>query len=350
MATRRLSGMTTSASVPDNGGDHSGGGGSGGGYVDGVFSTYVYEGTQTVTDIKNGIDLAGEDGMVWLKGRTTTKYHRLIRNDGGTLKSLSSNSTDAENSNSYITSFNSDGFTISGGSQTNESGQDYTSWTFRKAPKFFDVVTWTGDGVAGREIPHNLGVEPGMIIVKNITNGASDWRVYHRSLGATKNLLLNGANAALTQTGMWNDTEPTSTVFTVGDDGGTNGNAAAYDYVAYVFAHDDTDESMIKCGSYTGNGSTDGPEIDLGFEPQWLLFKSSTKPDAWTIFDVARGITTGGGDPYLMPHNSGEEIAGQQCVDLMPTGFKIANRNNFLNGSGEDYIYMAIRKPNNPIA
>jgi hypothetical protein len=347
--------MTTSSSVPDNGGDHSGGGGSGGGYVDDVFSTYVYEGTQTVTDIKNGIDLAGEDGMVWLKGRTTTKYHRLIRNDGGTLKSLSSNSTDAENSNSYITSFNSDGFTISGGSQTNESGQDYTSWTFRKAKNFFDVVTYTGDKVQGREIPHSLGCVPGMIIIKSTSSSGGNWSVYSRgSNGGVQpegyNLVLNTIDPQVDSNAFWADTAPTATHFTIG---GANAlNNPGEEHIAYLFAHDDSDESLIKCGSYTGNGNADGPEIDLGWEPQFVLIKSATTAKDWNMFDTMRGIPTGGADAILMANESAAESVSSNSVNshinLLPNGFQLANNSSQTNDPSQDYIYMAIRRPNKP--
>ena len=192
-----------------------------------------------------------------------------------------------------------------------------------------------------------------MILVKNISLGSADWRVFHRSLGPTKNLLLNGTNAALTQTGMWNDTAPTSTVFTVGNDGGVNSNASTYNYVAYVFAHDaqdfgtDSDEAIIKCGSYTGNGSSTGPTVNLGFEPQWVLIKSAGSSQEWFIFDSMRGVVTGGNDQYLQANASAAEGA-YDILEFTSTGFNITTTSGWANSSSTEYIYMAIRRPHKP--
>ena len=326
-----------------------------------AFSTYLYRGTGAAQDIENGVDLDGGDGMVWIKNRSAARDHSLYDTERGAGQRLRSNGT--EQSNSYpdtLSSFNSDGFSLGAdGSQfVNNSGEDYASWTFRKAPKFFDVVTYTGDGsVTGNAVQHNLGVKPGAIWVKRL-DSTGPWIAMHRDSNSNKwffsqsnpdkDFGLNTTNIAKLDAPLY--AEITDTSFQPGGLYGQSpnvrpdkANASGGEYVAYLFAHDDSDESLIKCGSYKGNKSTDGPEIDLGWQPQWLLFKSATTADAWTIFDAARGIITGGGDPYLMPDNSGAEIPGQQCVDLMPTGFKIANKNNFLNGSGEDYIYMAIK-------
>ena len=136
-------------------------------------------------------------------------------------------------------------------------------------------MTYTGDGVAGLEIPHSLGIAPGMIIVKNIDEAYS-WNVYSRGMGATKYLRLNTTQAFTEDPEAWNDTEPTSTAFTLGDDAACN--AVGKRFIAYLFAHDDSDDSMIKCGSYTGTGAA-GNEIDLGWEPQWVMIKSSTNTD-----------------------------------------------------------------------
>ena len=276
MATRRLGGIATSSSVPDNGGDNSGGGGSGGGYVEDVFSTYVYTGDQSNSsrDIVNGVDLDSHGGMVWIKIRSRDKPHYLFDNERGLGKYLNCNEAGAESaySNGNLTAFNSDGFTIGDSHTINETGEDVASWTFRKAPSFFDVVTYSGDGVQGREIPHSLGVEPGMIIVKGLSG--DHWYVYHRSTGATNYLALNLTNAASPWSVPWNDTEPTGSVFTVGGTSSSAVNGDGLEYVAYLFAHDDSDESMIKCGSYTGNETADGNEVDLGFEPQFVLIKA----------------------------------------------------------------------------
>ena len=330
-------------------------------YVDDLFSTFVYDGNRSTQTITNGIDLSGEGALVWLKGRDASggSNHRLYDTERGANKSLVSNSNAAETTHTdQLTSFNSDGFSIGASADINWDAQPFgtkwVTWTFRKQPGFFDIVTWTGNGVSGREIPHNLGSVPGMILVKNLSFGAADWRVFHRSLGPTKNMLLNGTNAALTQTGMWNDTAPTSTVFTVGNDGGVNGNASTYNYVAYVFAHDAQDfgensnEAIIKCGSYTGNGSSTGPSINLGFEPQWLMIKSTANNSGeWVILDNIRGIAVADTDQWVAANSSTEEQSFA-FLDLTATGFNITNSGYYSNSSGVDYVYMAIRRPHKP--
>ena len=307
MATRRLGGIATSSSVPDNGGDHSGGGA--GGYVDDVFSTYLYEGTASSMSVNNGIDLAGEGGLVWIKNRSTSADHHL----GDTARGVSaailhSNSTgQGTDYDAYgFTGFNSDGFTINGAGSVglDASGNDYASWTFRKAPKFFDVVMYTGDGTSDREIPHSLDCEPGMVVIKR-TDTNSPWTVVHRSLSSITNsyLYLNEEqNESIGNVlSGWS-----STSFTIGAYNTPYSNESGGTYVAYLFAHDDSDESIIKCGSYTGNGNANGPEIDLGFEPQFLIVKRSDQAYEWGMFDNMRGLGTGA-DPLLQPSNADAE-------------------------------------------
>ena len=320
-------------------------------YVDDVFSTYLYTGNGGTATINNGIDLSGEGGLVWFKNRSTTISHRLYDTERGATKRLISNFTDAETTGSNdLTAFNSNGFSIGNNGGVNANGSDYVSWTFRKAPGFFDVVTYTGDGVKGREIPHSLGSVPGMIIVKR-TDSSRYWAVYHRSLGATKFLRLNEDFAEGTSNQLWSDTEPTSSVFTVHDDATVNISGASY--VAYIFAHDDARfgtsgaESIIKCGSYTGDSSGSGNIIDLGFEPQWLMIKRISNTDPWILFDNMRGMANGDQDPRLEINTSDAEdvFAG---VNVLPTGFELTSGTGFQNSSGETYIYVAIRRPHKP--
>jgi hypothetical protein len=328
------------------------GGGGDPAYVDDVFSTYLYEGTGSTQTITNGIDLDGEGGLVWIKNREQTERHWWVDTERGVNYGLDSSDTIAQVNLTSVNAFNSNGFSVTGTSDIwNGSGRDLVSWTFAKQEGFFDVVTYTGNGVAGREIPHNLGSEPGMIIVKQTSN-SRDWVVYHRSLGAGKYFYLNKTDAAVTGTGVWNNVEPTSSVFTVASGALNNANGATY--VAYVFAHDaqefgtDSDESIIKCGSYTGNDSSDGPEIDLGWEPQWVLIKSSNGSYPWIMFDNMRGIVTGGNDPYVESNSTAAEASVASFIDLKPTGFKLTAASNYSNGSGKEYIYMAIRRPMKP--
>ena len=247
--------------------------------VDDVFSTFLWPGAgASATAVNNGIDLSTEGGMVWIKSRTNPgsgHFHHLVDSargqSSGFYKALYSNGTEAENAypsstNGGVSSFNSNGFTISAGSNSNHflnaSGYDYVGWTFRKAPKFFDVVTYTGNGTAGRTISHNLGSVPGMIIVKQYQAGETrPWTIYHRGVDASapEDYRIHFTTAArVNASGAWNDTAPTSTQFTVGDSTYVNNNGESY--VAYLFAHNNSDgefgpsgdQDVIKCGSYSG--------------------------------------------------------------------------------------------------
>jgi hypothetical protein len=322
-------------------------------YVDDVFSIDLYEGTGAAQTITNGIDLSGEGGMVWAKSRTSSRNHIISDTERGTGKVLFTNLNAAEDADSTtITSYNSNGFTM--GTSTlkmNTSGEDFCSWTFRKCPGFFDVVTWTGDGTSGRTISHNLGSAPGAIFIKQ-TNSLRDWCVYHRGMDATNpshyKLHLNKTDARADEANIFNDTEPTSSVFTVGSDSEVNTNGDTY--VAYLFAHDDQsfgddgDEAIIKCGSYTGDGTTNGSKtVTLGFEPQWILTRRSDAIDNWHVCDVMRGQTDNGYTQRLRANTNAAESANSGAVPTS-TGFKLYSDNS----NGGTFIYIAIRRPHKP--
>ena len=325
--------------------------------VDEVFSTTVYDGTGSAQTITNGIDLSGEGGLVWQKQRNSTQSHYLFDTARGAGKALRSNGTFAEyNYTAFNYVFNSNGFSFNtSDAAINGSSSEYVSWTFRKAAKFFDVVTYTGNGTAGRTISHNLGSVPGMIIVKQYQAGETrSWSVYHRGIDSSAPedyyLKLESTTARLDDVGQWNDTAPTSTEFTVGDSTYVNNNGESY--VAYLFAHNNNDggfgptgsDDIIKCGSYTGNESADGPVIDLGFEPQWLLLKNVTSGYNFIIVDVMRGWSAGPEANTLFPNaNNAEDPAGTR-VKPTSTGFQIITSSNDYNKNGNEFIYMAIRR------
>jgi hypothetical protein len=317
-------------------------------YVEDVFSTYLYTGNDSTQTITNGIDLSGEGGLVWLKNRSLSASHALIDTELGGSQHLRSNSTDGSGS-SYSISFNVDGFSIGSSAQdVNESPRNYASWTFRKAEKFFDVVTYTGTG-ANRTVTHNLGSAPGCMIIKR-TDSTSDWIVYHREMNnvnpASYYAVLNSNNARQSSD-LFQDLHPTSAHFTLNN--WAEINASGGTYVAYLFAHDaggfgdSGDESVIKCGSYTGNGAADGQAIDLGWEPQWLMIKGSSVASNWQIIDTMRGATvaTGGTRP-LRADLSNAEYQGDLGYPYA-TGFVVGPSTN-TNNSGSTYIYIAIRR------
>jgi len=322
-------------------------------YVDDVFSTFLYDGTGGTHSINNGIDLSGEGGLVWVKRRSSSESHNLFDTERGANKYLKTDSSDGQyTSGSGVSSFNSNGFTMSGSSgTTNASGSTYASWNFRKAPGFFDVVTYTGNGTAGRTIAHNLGSVPGMIIIKCTSESGREWVVYHREIGASPPasyyLWLQSTNARGSSGNYFDDTAPTSSVFTLGAINTVNGTGKSY--VAYIFAHDESDESIIKCGSYTGDGTTnDTKKITLGFEPQWVLIKRTNISSSWMMHDNIRGIASVGYDPILLANSGNSETTDKNVISLHPDGFSVIAGEGH-NGNGSTYIYMAIRRPNKPL-
>lgn len=315
-------------------------------YVDEVFSTFLYDGTGSAQTITNNIDLSGEGGAVWFKNRSNTNGHRIVDTERGATESLEPHDTNAEATESDgLTAFTSTGFSIGTRTHFNGSGNELCSWTFRKCPGFFDIVTYTGNGTAGRQISHSLGSVPGCIMIK-CTSHVDNWYVHHRSTGATKVTLLNYDNAAYTSD-KFNDTLPTSDYFELPSDSSTNGSGRTF--VAYLFAHndgsfgEDSDEAVIKCGSYTATGSAQ--TVDLGFEPQFLITKKSSGTGEWRINDMMRGIVTGGADAQINTNTNAAEITGNVTCDLTPRGF-ISNGSQ--NDSGGTYIYIAIRRPHKP--
>jgi len=324
--------------------------------VEDVFSTYLYTGNGSTQTITNGIDLAGEGGLVWTKCRTFAQDNMLIDTARGGDKRLTSNGANASfTSAQYITSFSSTGYSIGNDNDLNSNTQTFASWTFRKAPKFFDVVTYTGDGVAGRTIAHNLGSTPEVMFVKR-TDTSGNWRVYHGAFGATKYFDLDEVNGVGTASTVWNNTAPTSTVFSVGTNSGVN--ASLGTYVAYLFASnaggfgDDGEQSIISCGSYTGNGSNSITNfVNLGWEPQWVLVKNSglspSENENWYLVDNMRGSTSNEAavSAYLRPNLSSTEVSpGYYGISVASQGFYAVGNDGSFNRSGQTYIYIAIRR------
>ena len=331
-----------------------GAGGKGPLYVDDVFNTSMYEGNGSSTTITNGIDLDGEGGLVWSKMRDQQANHIWYDTERGGRYWLNSDNSAANGDPgaTYMT-YNSDGFTVGNQYNLNASGEDIVAWTFRKAPGFFDVVTWSGNNVNGRAIPHSLGSTPGFFIVKCTSHANENWNVYHRILGATKYMTLETTAQANTSSALWNNTAPTDTTFTVGDGGGLN--ATGRTYVAYLFAHDDQsfgengDEAVIKCGEYIGNGTSSNFVLDVGFEPQWVMMKRhDSGGQSWHVFDIGRIMSSNEYNP-LNPNLPGGEGSGVG-YGVQPTanGFEITASGTDINGNNYRYIYVAIRRPHKP--
>lgn len=315
-------------------------------FVEDVFSTYLYTGNDSTQTITNGIDLAGKGGLVWVKQRNSgTQWHALVDSARGN-NGIFSNSTQAQeviksSVGSPTLTMNNNGFTMNGDlyfnqSVVNWSSTSMVSWTFREAPKFFDIVTYTGNG-GDLTINHSLGVQPGCIIIKKYS-ASGDWLVSHRYNFGGAMLKLNTTDAAFSA-----GIIATATTFRVF--GGVAGNSdSGATYVAYLFAHDTASTGIIQCGSYTGNGSATGPIIDLGWEPQWLLIKNASGAGRnWLLFDNMRGMVVGSADAYLVP-NAADAEASFNYLSPTATGFQITATDGSVNNNGQTFIYMAIRR------
>lgn len=301
-----------------------------------LFNTTLYTSAGAARTVTNGINLAAHGGLLWERYRTPAdQYHAFVDSKRGLTAYILPESPAAEGSDpNYVQSFNSNGFTL-----VNDytAGTPVVANTFRIARRFMDIVTYTGNGSA-RAIAHGLGVAPGMIIVKK-RNGATAWRVYHRSLGAGNAVDLNTSAVAATGAANWNSTAPTPSEFSLGTDSAVNGNADTF--VAYLFAHDPG--GVIQCGSYTGNGSTSGPSVALDWQPQWVIIKrTNTSGGNWSVVDISRGFAAGSDKIITLDTMTAETT--EDVADPTSTGFTLKTTSAQFNASGGAYIYMAIKK------
>lgn len=292
----------------------------------------TYTGNGATQSIVNAGGFAPD--LVWIKSRSAVGNNWLVDSVRSVIAYLSSNLTGAEsNSATSLTSFNSNGFSLGTDVALNNNGTTFVGWQWKKgATPGFDIVTYTGTGTA-RTVSHSLGVAPKMMIVKK-RSAADSWQVYHANLtSAAYRLVLNSTNAQDSQPTIWNSTAPTSSVFSVGTDSGVNTNGGTY--VAYLFAEI---PGFSKFGSYTGNGSADGPFVYCGFRPKFILFKPSSTALGWNIYDTTRSPynTT---DLILQPNLSNAESASTLYIDILSNGFKLRNTLGEMNGNGTTYIF-----------
>jgi len=330
-------------------------------YVEDVFATHLYDGTSgTSLSINNGIDLAGEGGLVWIKERSSGGgSHKLLSTDAsgnhsGLLDSSSTSSAGTGYQPTYFTQ-NNNGFTTTntvGDSKTN--GNEYTSWSFRIQEGFFDVVKFTAGTNTDRQISHSLSCVPGMIIVKDLDAGYMNWQIYHKSLGQSKIIYLNLTQAASTGNPWWGTTTHSSSNFSINESYLVNGN----EHIAYLFADGDSsdaqifgedgDEAIIKTGTYQSDGNGNEVYVDLGFEPQWIMIKSSTDTQSWIIQDNMRGMAhSTSTNNYLLANSNGAEnsegTAGMVRAESNGMTIGVAGIINMFN-SVQTYTYMAIRR------
>lgn len=295
--------------------------------------------------------------LVWVKCRSTAgQSHNVVDSVRGlgtnVMNTLYTEKTDSEtgvNTNASLGPYygavgaiTSTGFTLTAGSggttdQVNKTGSTYVGWQWKKgATPGFDIVTYTGTGVA-RTVSHSLGVAPSMIIVKDRTTAGTSWQTYHKSLGATDAVMLNTTGATFASSVYWNNTAPTASVFTVGTSSFANTNAD--NYVAYLFAEI---PGFSKFGSYTGNGSANGPFVFTNFRPRWIMAKrTDTAGTAWAMFDAVRDIDNPD-EAVLAANSTGAETSTSGFgFDFNSNGFKVRATDPTLNASNGTYIFAA---------
>ncbi len=230
------------------------GGGSDPVYLDDIFSTYLYKGTGGNQTHNNGLDLSTEGGMVWVKGRSDAYAGIVTDTVRGTTKQIQTNTNVGElTSSARVTAFNTNGFTTSYEELVGSNNKTYASWSFRKAKNFFDIQSWNGNLTSGRQISHDLGCIPGLVIVKR-NNGPGNWAVYHKSLEPEYSLRLNNTNAVLQNNAYWNNTRPTASTLYLGDNSDVNGGSGD-SYVAYIFGGGESTAATARSVDF--NGSSD---------------------------------------------------------------------------------------------
>ena len=310
---------------------------------DDQFKTVLYTGNATARTIDS--DFA--TGFVWIKRRSGTggsgsasDAHVLANSTVGANSFLMSNSSAVQNTASNcVTAFNSTGVTVGTQGIVNDNSQTFVSWHWKEsATAGFDVVTYSGDGNTTHNISHNLGVVPDVFIVKSRTN-AQDWYVMHTDSGANKYLVLSGNGAQGTSTVLWGNTLPTSSVFTVGENGGGWAtNESGEDYVAYLWAGV---KGYSKVGTYKGNGQADGSFIYTGFKPAWLMIRRTNDTGGWEIVDHKRDPYNEM-DRYLYANNDYAEYYDEALRwDFLSNGFKMRTTNVWGNADGSTYLYIA---------
>jgi len=315
-------------------------------YIEDVFSTYLYTGTGSSQTITNSINISGNGGAVWIKCRNTAgEPHVLVDTARGASNALRPNATDASvNDAGRVSAFTTSGFTVGTDGETNGTSKTYASWTFREQAKFFDVVTWTGNGTSGRAISHNLGSTPGCIIIKKTNAGGSDsnWVVWHRSLPDPVDgiLYLNTTNAQMLQ-GWFSSINSTS--FTITSNSNINQTSATY--VAYLFAHNaggfgtSGNENVISCGSFST--SAGAATVTLGYEPQYILWKRIDATQNWNVYDTMRGWAQKQ-VAQLYPNLTQAEDMYLNSEYFFPTATGFQLNSSF--GLAGTYIYVAIRR------
>ena len=323
------------------------------------FQTVLYTGNATA----RSITLDGSENMqpdwVWCKNRDISANNHLFDSVRGATKDLIANTTTSEATDAQkVTSFDTDGFSLGTNGNVNGNTNNQVAWCWKAGTSFsndasatsvgtldstgsintthgFSIISYTGNATSGATVAHGLGAAPGMILIKNRSAGSTNWNLFHKSLTGNTALFPDLVNAADTNSKYFNDTNPTSTVFTLGNYNDANGNGN--NIIAYCFAEK---QGYSKFGKYTGNGNADGTFVYTGFRPAFLLTKDSSASRDWAIIDNKRDTHNIIGK-RLFPNNSDAENTESNVVDFTANGFKIRNTTSSHNVDGNTYIYWA---------
>jgi len=321
------------------------------------FKVQLYTGTGSTHAITfNDTDTDMQPDLIWNKSRVDTYSHNFCDSVRGVTKMLEGESTSAENTNTNaVTAFGSDGFTVGSDNGNNKSSSTFVAWCWKagttgsgttsgsgsgKAYSYsvsttagISIVKYIGNGTSAHTIPHHLGAVPQWVLIKETSN-SSDWMGYHVGKGNTHTIKLNEPDAPVDRTDWWNDTTPTSSVVTLGDNGEINQDDT--DYVMYSFSNI---QGYSKFDSYTGNGNADGIFIYTGFRPAFIMYKNTARSASWLIHDNKRLGYNPNNDEQHPDTNAADGTDDR--TDILSNGFKIREDSAILNTAGEKVIYMA---------
>ena len=322
------------------------------------FQTTLYTGnggTQSITNTGNS-DL--QPNWIWTKVRSEAGSHRLVDTVRGLAKPMFSNGADADADETNYSAFDSDGFSLVNES-LNENTRTYVAWQWKAGTSFsndasstsvgsidstgsvntdagFSIISYAGTGSAAT-VAHGLGVAPAWILLKDRDSASHDWFNYHQSLGNGKYMRTNSADAEATASTIWNNTSPTTSVFSIGTN--ENMSTSGNNFIAYCFAEK---KGYSKFGSYVGNGNADGPFIYTGFKPAFTIIKRATDAtEAWILQDNKRSPRNPS-DVFLVPSNNEADATTTNAhIDYLSNGFKLRHNDTRGNTTGKTYIYMA---------
>tara|TARA_Y100000114_G_C11708442_1_gene302148 strand:- start:49 stop:1104 length:1056 start_codon:yes stop_codon:yes gene_type:complete len=322
------------------------------------FNTVLYTGNGS-----NGHGITGvgfQPDWIWIKGRSVAENHNVYDSvRGAGIRLIPNTGSNDTTKTDTQKSFDSDGFTLDSGAEVNDNSQTFVSWNWKAGTSFsnsggsngadlassgtfnrtagFSIVTFTGNATANQQIYHGLNSVPKWMVLKNRTNTNNEsWCVYHEFLGNTKKLTLNTTATANTDTEFWQDTTPTSTVFTVGRQDAVNGSGNTH--VVYCFSEI---QGYSKFGQYIGNGNADGTFAYTGFRPAWVMVRDPNNAENWPQYDNKRPGFNVTNNHLFANDASGETASTANIMDFYSNGFKIRSNNNGLNRSGGTFLFMA---------